>query len=462
VSSLILMASSASLQLGTRNVFSLAVSGGGASALTWLLTTPGASSALISADVPYSRGAMTHFLGAPLGGSQSCSKESAQEIASGDHTFAYSCSHIISLECTCIAVYHRTTSTLLAEDRRWSSLASGNVFGVACTAALVTIPPKRGAHRCFVGVTSRNGTKVFSLELDKGKRDRTGEDLVCSAVVVGAILDSISRLASNAEYFEEVRDKTATLAPILTAAETVSVEHVPTVDLLDALAARALATAFFIPVVGSVASPDFDQQFVSYSNIRLPPGTFIYSGSYNPLHGGHLQLAAAAIKASGVEADPLVLFELAAVNADKPPINATELRRRVSQFRSGHTAIEAVALHNYAVCVSNEPLFLGKARLFPGCNFIIGVDTLVRLLNPKYYNNSRAEMICMLSTVLGLGCSFYVGGRVGDTGFVTASSLLNANQEGLLDMFRPLSEEEFRVDLSSTQIRERDKATEII
>lgn len=38
------------------------------------------------------------------------------------------------------------------------------------------------------------------------------------------------------------------------------------------------------------------------------------------------------------------------------------------------------------------PLYAQKARLFPGSVFVIGYDTAIRLLDPKYYG-SREDML---------------------------------------------------------------------
>ena len=38
------------------------------------------------------------------------------------------------------------------------------------------------------------------------------------------------------------------------------------------------------------------------------------------------------------------------------------------------------------------PLFLDKAEAFPGFSFILGVDALSRMLDPRYYNISITAM----------------------------------------------------------------------
>ena len=55
------------------------------------------------------------------------------------------------------------------------------------------------------------------------------------------------------------------------------------------------------------------------------------------------------------------------------------------------------------------PLFLHKARLFRSSTFVIGHDTYVRLVDPKYY----ASLEETLSEFADLGTRFVVAGRGG-------------------------------------------------
>jgi hypothetical protein len=48
------------------------------------------------------------------------------------------------------------------------SLVARNIFGVGCTAAIVSSQPKKGPHRCHVASSNYKQHKVFSLELEKG------------------------------------------------------------------------------------------------------------------------------------------------------------------------------------------------------------------------------------------------------------------------------------------------------
>ncbi|KAJ7954144.1 Nucleotidylyl transferase superfamily protein [Quillaja saponaria] len=94
-------------------------------------------------------------------------------------------------------------------------------------------------------------------------------------------------------------------------------------------------------------------------------------------------------------------FELSAVNADKPPLSVSQIKDRVKQFeKAGKTVI-----------ISNQPYFYKKAELFPGSAFVIGVDTVIRLINPKYYDGDYKKMLEILIGCKRTGCTFLVAGR---------------------------------------------------
>jgi hypothetical protein len=221
----------------------------------------------------------------------------------------------------------------------------------------------------------------------------------------------------------------------------------------------------------------------------LPPGAFIYPGSFNPLHEGHAALAAAAIAEKLQEgASPLVVFEIAVVNVDKPPLPREEILRRLKQFDPlTNPVLKDWNLTNIAVAVTSEPLFVAKARLFPRSSFIVGADTFVRLIDRKYYSSSLpmgnekgggeereedqqrrglSNMVVALADISKNGCNFLVGGRIIEGGsgvqvFETMDCVLERSRlrsvlpDEVLGMFVGLSERQFRKDISSTELRQR-------
>ena len=43
-----------------------------------------------------------------------------------------------------------------------------------------------------------------------------------------------------------------------------------------------------------------------------------------------------------------------------------------------------------------------KARLFPGCAFVVGADTAKRVVDPKYYGNSQVSQPTAATALLDL------------------------------------------------------------
>ncbi|AMV24539.1 nicotinic acid mononucleotide adenylyltransferase [Gemmata sp. SH-PL17] len=175
----------------------------------------------------------------------------------------------------------------------------------------------------------------------------------------------------------------------------------------------------------------------SASVVRVNPRPLaIMPGSFNPLHHGHTGLAAVAARRLGTE----VHFELSITNADKPELPREEVERRVSQFAD-------VA----PVWVTRAAAFEKKADLFPGAAFVLGWDTAVRVVDPKYYGGEHGRDAA-LRKLQARGCRLVVGGRMDATGTfrVWDDGFLLAE---FADLFVPLTEADFRADVSSTELR---------
>jgi nicotinamide mononucleotide (NMN) deamidase PncC len=132
----------------------LVVTGGGVQALADLLAVPGASRTVLEALVPYSERSLAEFLGALS--VRSVSVETAATLA----RIAYQ-----------RAVQLRKDETI-------------PVIGLSCTATLVTDRPKKGAHRTHIGVNTGEQTRVYSLTLQKGARDRQSEERLVSDLLL--------------------------------------------------------------------------------------------------------------------------------------------------------------------------------------------------------------------------------------------------------------------------------------
>lgn len=360
----------------------LVVAGAGHTALSSLLDVAGASRTLLEALVPYSQASLNDFLTRPPA-----------------HYVAGATARLLAGR-----AYTRAQQLNLAEKP---------VFGVACTAAIATDRLKRGDHRAHVARWQPDGVVEYELWLEKGARTRAEEE----ALVSRLILQVIAEGAGLAAAFS------APLIPPDLPLATLTTTHYSYTD-----AAQALATGqrhyFGITADG-----------LPYPPATPPP--VILSGAFNPLHEGHLGMA----KAAETLLNQPVVFELAAMNVDKPPLTAGTILARSGQFAG-----------RYAVLVSDAPTYIQKARLYPGTTFVVGYDTAVRIFAPRYYNNSEEQMLSALTEIAALGCRFLVAGRLDDQGLFRGLADV-AMPARFAALFTAIPETLFRNDLSSTTLR---------
>lgn len=165
----------------------------------------------------------------------------------------------------------------------------------------------------------------------------------------------------------------------------------------------------------------------------------VFPGSFNPLHDGHRQLQQLAQQQFGRP----VVYEISLANVDKHTIDEAAVRARLRQFESA------------PVVVTDQPRFVEKGRLFPGCPFVVGLDTALRIVDPRFYGDSLPQRDLALRQLLEGGHRFLVGGRLisqeGKERFGGAADL--PVSAAFAPLFEVLPESRFRVDLSSTQLR---------
>jgi hypothetical protein len=259
-----------------------------------------------------------------------------------------------------------------------------------------------------VAAWSAGEVKTYSLKLTKGLRSRSGEEAIVSSLVLRALAEQ-----SRVDFDVPMH---------LAGPERVEVGGTRYADPIAAVLAGHVETAT-ISLDGS-ASAD------------VPVTGGVLPGSFDPIHEGHRQLLAVASDILSAE----VTLELSVTNADKPPLSETELRRRLAQLRGKWTAV-----------ISRAPVFSRKAALFPGCTFVIGWDTAVRLFEPRYYGGDELEMLKALDRIRGLGCRFLIAGREDGGVFRTLADV--PVPAGFEKMFTAIPESLFRFNISSTELR---------
>ena len=134
-----------------------------------------------------------------------------------------------------------------------------------------------------------------------------------------------------------------------------------------------------------------------------------------------------------------VMFELSITNVDKPPLDFIEISDRLQQFAGQR------------VLLTDAPHFVEKARIAPGCTFVVGVDTIVRIGDSKYYDGGDAQRAAAIAAIDAAGCRFLVFGRSMQGEFHTLSEV--AVPDRLRRLCDEVPESVFREDISSTELR---------
>jgi len=398
----------------------LAVTGGGASAIGALLEVPGASRTLLDAVVPYCERAMLDWLGARP--DQFCSEPTARAMAMAAYLRACRFGRgsegpggmggLTTSACETLADKlpvppgQDTAGPAGSATHAGSATQAPLLAGVACTASLASDRPKRGDHRIHVAIQAASATMSRSVTLVKGRRRRAEEEQVAACLVLNAVAQACG-VAAGLD---------AGLSPDEPVEQSEKIAPQPWRDLLAGRVERARH--------GGPASEGGG------------PGRVVFPGAFNPLHVGHRRMAEIAQARLGAPVE----FEISILNVEKPPTDFLEIHRRVSQFAAGQT-----------IWLTRAATFEEKSAVFPGVTFVVGLDTLRRIADPRYTGGSAAAFHPALERIARQGCRFLVFGRAHQGRFLTLDDL------DLPPLLRALCQqvpaEAFHEDISSTSLR---------
>ena len=336
--------------------FELAVTGGGTSALSRLLSVPGASQSLLNGVIPYSFEALSHYLGTEP--KQACSDKTARLMASRAFVNA-------------------------------TQIHEGNVIGIGATAAIQTNRQRRGTDRIHVAVQTESMLTTYQLILDSNQ-SRHEQESACADFLIACIALSADIEIENPPGSERVVRAPGEWQGLMTR---------------ETRATHNTHVAAILP------------------------------GAFNPPHEGHFKMREIAERKIGSE----VALELSIENVDKPDLDYFDMEDRF-KWVDGAPLI-----------FSRAATFVEKSEVFDKVTFVVGIDTLIRIDDKKYYGDSEAAKLEAIELLANRGHRFLVFGRVREGTFQGLDQVMLTG--ALRDLCTEVPEHEFRVDLSSTELR---------
>ncbi len=271
--------------------------------------------------------------------------------------------------------------------------------GLGITASVASEKEHRGDHRFFMCVITdeRIWTKKVTLTKGVGARVRQNDGAICDDAGLMMLLDATNTSVWPAEV-ESYKDAT------------------------ELARSRFFARPFF------TADGRRSVKIENTKNYALMPGSF------NPPHEGHLGLADNFRLNHGQN----VVFEIGTNPPHKTPPTVQDLLKRAKLLRGRDVLF-----------TQDIPMYLEKARAFPQMSMIVGADTLLRMLDPRWGINIPD----MLEELDVLDNRFYVAGRLVDGKFVTRDDIVKSlPHPKYKDNFIAL---DGRWDVSSTELRNK-------
>lgn len=311
----------------------IAITGGGSEAIPELLKYGGASAVCKEIIVPYSPESLNSFL--RYVPSKACSSETARKLA------------LRSFQ-RCIAL--------------GSSPEAAVGFGVTCSLARGSadgeIRPdgSRREHWVHVAFQDKTTTWVHSYDLTKSGMSREEEEGEATSLVLGLIWKCLTNIDDNT-YNKGIKWPKSDIGN----------ECEPPKEIIELMCGR-------VNIARSLGGKRGTLE-------RLPDGReiskLIYSGSFNPIHHGHIGVATIAAIRTGIKPT----FEVSIENPDKPPLDYIDIEERFFGI-SAECAVNHLEYEN--VIFTRYSLFKDKMMALPAHTFIMGADTAIRFCDKKY------------------------------------------------------------------------------
>lgn len=282
-------------------------------------------------------------------------------------------------------------------------------IGLGMTCSVSSLKPHRGDHRIIAAIIGDYGCWLMSVIIPKLECSGRKND--------GEIADNIGQEFLN--FYINLKWDSAKFPDCKIGFE----------DGHDVAMDRIMAHPLFL-ANRTRATPDK----LDYKS------TIFFPGAFNPPHDGHLKGGEKAVETLVYTKGMLkrLVFSTTINPPHKPELSAIEMLQR-AKLMSGHDFL----------LTENDPLFLDKARKFPGAHFIMGADTMDRFLDPKW----GAPIKPMLEEFDSLDTRFSVLGRTIDGVYTTAYSLYSKHTANIGHYSYLFNEVDFRLDVSSSELR---------
>lgn len=182
--------------------------------------------------------------------------------------------------------------------------------------------------------------------------------------------------------------------------------------------------------------PFFSAEGKRYEDLAIV-GAALMPGSFNPPHEGHFGTAEAYQDQEGGR----VVFEVTANPPHKAAVSVQDLLKRAKLLQGRDRLF-----------TQDIPKFIEKARRYPGSPLILGADTMLRILDPKWGIAPEA----LLKELNDLKVPLFVAGRMVDGKFTTRDDIVLSLPPDLRATYGwNISTLEGRWDISSTELRNK-------
>lgn len=224
----------------------------------------------------------------------------------------------------------------MASFNRLCELNAGNreqFIGVGATCSLVKKEERVGRkHYAYVAIQTIKYTRSYTIDLLTDDRTREEEETFVANQII-KILAKECGCSFDFSYEETIGDE----------------------NILDVI----LGKSPFLNITGK--------------NTNLE-NRIVFPGSFNPMHEQHKNIAQYVGRTWGKNID----LEICVHNVDKPSLNYASFNERKNSI------LQNIDSWTEDVFFTSLPTFLKKSNYFKNAWFVVGWDTFVRIIDPKY------------------------------------------------------------------------------